>query len=165
MVKTAAKKKLVRAKKLLGCNFCEKLFDRPSLLARHIRTHTGDRPYRCHHCGKTFSTSSSLNTHTRIHSGERPHQCNVCLKRWTFNFLFPCCGLSFWSTLKMRPNVGSRRPATFTTTSGFTQPGNPTLVRFVIKASPPRETWGATVTPIQESGLTPANIVTGASLR
>jgi uncharacterized Zn-finger protein len=70
-------------KRKLPCTFCPKYFDRPSLLTRHIRTHTGERPHSCNHCSKSFSTSSSLNTHVRIHSGEKPHQCHVCQKRFT----------------------------------------------------------------------------------
>jgi len=72
-----------RTKKMLPCDYCGKCFDRPSLLNRHLRTHTGERPHVCDICDKGFSTSSSLNTHRRIHSGEKPHQCNVCGKRFT----------------------------------------------------------------------------------
>ena len=72
-----------RKKKMLPCDFCGKCFDRPSLLNRHVRTHTGERPHVCDVCEKGFSTSSSLNTHRRIHSGEKPHQCGICGKRFT----------------------------------------------------------------------------------
>ena len=70
-------------KKMLPCSFCGKCFDRPSLLNRHLRTHTGERPHVCDICEKGFSTSSSLNTHRRIHSGEKPHECTICGKRFT----------------------------------------------------------------------------------
>lgn len=53
----------------LSCEICLKQFDRPSLLKRHFRSHTGEKPHLCSVCHKGFSTSSSLNTHHRIHTG------------------------------------------------------------------------------------------------
>ena len=79
-----------RKRKSWTCDVCGKMFDRPSLLSRHTRTHTGtffalppspnspcfpgEKPHVCATCGKAFSTSSSLNTHCRIHSGEKVNQ-------------------------------------------------------------------------------------------
>lgn len=53
------------------CDICKRKFDRPSLLKRHYRTHTGEKPHICDFCFKGFSTSSSLNTHRRIHTGKQ----------------------------------------------------------------------------------------------
>ena len=36
------------------CNVCNKAFPSMSLLQRHIRSHTGEKPFVCTHCGTQF---------------------------------------------------------------------------------------------------------------
>ena len=47
------------------CGVCEKVFVSASQLARHVRTHTKEKPYKCDVCEKRFTQASNLQTHMR----------------------------------------------------------------------------------------------------
>jgi len=49
------------------CITCGKAFTTSSKLTKHLRTHTGARPYECTTCGKAFAEPSKLTTHRRMH--------------------------------------------------------------------------------------------------
>ncbi|XP_061116663.1 zinc finger protein 236-like isoform X1 [Conger conger] len=60
------------------CNFCPKSFKKPSDLVRHIRIHTGEKPYKCDDCGKSFTVKSTLDCHVKTHTGQKLFNCHMC---------------------------------------------------------------------------------------
>ncbi|XP_064617197.1 zinc finger protein 367-like [Liolophura sinensis] len=71
----------------IQCYICNRVFPREKSLQAHMRTHTGERPYRCDfpNCTKAFCQSGQLKTHQRLHTGEKPFVCSIsgCSSRFT----------------------------------------------------------------------------------
>ena len=61
------------------CDHCSKAFTVKSSLESHIRTHDpSSKNIRCHVCDSLFTTSGSLKVHMRLHTGARPFKCPHC---------------------------------------------------------------------------------------
>ncbi|NXR78735.1 IKZF2 protein, partial [Pycnonotus jocosus] len=53
-------------------------FTQKGNLLRHIKLHSGEKPFKCPFCSYACRRRDALSGHLRTHSGERPFQCQQC---------------------------------------------------------------------------------------
>ncbi|KAH3908851.1 hypothetical protein HBH56_172930 [Parastagonospora nodorum] len=53
---------------LFQCGTCSQSYSRLDHLARHVRSHTQEKPYRCNTCDKQFSRVDLLTRHALLHT-------------------------------------------------------------------------------------------------
>ncbi|KAF8627141.1 hypothetical protein AX17_006358 [Amanita inopinata Kibby_2008] len=65
-----------------GFGDCRMVFSRSEHLARHIRKHTGERPFGCH-CGKQFSRLDNLRQHAQTVHADKQDQNEAMMRHLT----------------------------------------------------------------------------------
>lgn len=65
------------------CGYCDYSSPKRYLLARHLKSHSEDRPFKCSICERGFKTQASLQNHVNTHTGIKPHQCTYCFSSFT----------------------------------------------------------------------------------
>jgi len=71
-------------RRLYECPYCGRKLKTNWKLTRHVRGHTGAKPYSCRHCSESFARPDELKTHLlKSHNEGTWFTCHICPKKFT----------------------------------------------------------------------------------
>ncbi|XP_059168072.1 zinc finger protein 236-like [Physella acuta] len=68
---------------IFSCTYCFRSFTAKNNLKRHVRIHTGSKPYKCSQCIQSFARRDDLKGHMLRHEHNKPFRCSLCHKGYT----------------------------------------------------------------------------------
>ncbi|KAH8281165.1 hypothetical protein KR054_012546 [Drosophila jambulina] len=64
------------------CETCGAHATSKPVFERHMRKHSGERPFGCEECAARFLSAAELRAHLRVHTKEQPFACRFCERKF-----------------------------------------------------------------------------------
>ena len=75
------KTKKKKSKAVNKCKFCNKRYSSKHNLKRHMKLHSGSKPFQCSYCKKSFAQKRTLTNHLGTRTGEKSYDIKVNKKK------------------------------------------------------------------------------------